>query len=131
MRRLSFSIAASVTAAAVLLAAGPVAAHHSFAMFNRDRIVPVSGTVKAFQWANPHIWVQLLVPGKNGGPPVEWSIEGGSVNALGRGGGWKRSSLKVGDKVVVYIHPLKDGQTGGELVNASVNGKLIGPEEVN
>jgi hypothetical protein len=126
---LSALIAASATTAVLL--ATPASAHHSFTSFDRDKILTVAGTVKDFQWTNPHVWIQLLAPGANGAPPMEWSIEGGSVDNMKRGGGWKKSSLNIGDKVVVYFHPLRTGAPGGELVNASVAGKLIGPEKVS
>jgi len=83
------------------------------------------GTVKEVQWTNPHIWVQMLVKNPTTGTVVEWSIEGGSPNALGRQG-WKRSSLHAGDTVEMVIHPLKDGSNGGSLVRVSVNGVLVG-----
>jgi len=130
MQRPSFGILGAALAAASVLFGAPASAHHSFSSFDRNRIAMVSGTVKDFQWTNPHVWIQLLAPGVNGAAAVEWSIEGGSVNAMQRSGGWKKSALKVGDKVVVYFHPLRDGGSGGELVNAAVNGKLIGPEKV-
>ena len=131
MHRHPFGALGAITAAVGLLLATPSSAHHSFSAFDRDKVSTVAGTVKDFQWTNPHIWIQLLAPGANGAPAVEWSIEGGSINALQRSGGWKKSALKIGDKVVVYFHPLRDGGPGGELVNVAVNGKLIGPEKVS
>ena len=131
MQRPSFGVLGAAMVAAGVLFAAPATAHHSFSSFDRDRIAMVAGTVKDFQWTNPHVWIQLLAPGVNGAPAVEWSIEGGSVDTLKRSGGWKKSALKVGDKVVVYFHPLRDGGPGGELINAAVGGKLIGPAKVS
>jgi hypothetical protein len=105
-------------------AAAPALAHHSFAMFDTQRSVTVEGTVKAFQWSNPHASVQIIVKDQNG-RDVEWSVEGGSPNGLARQG-WSRQSLKPGDKASVVIHPLKDGANGGVLVRATVNGKPVG-----
>lgn len=51
----------------------PCAAHHSFAMFDMKRTVTLHGTVKQFQWSNPHCYIQLLVPAQ--GTSAEWSIE--------------------------------------------------------
>ncbi len=110
--------------AVVSLAAPPAFAHHSFAMFDAQKNLTLDGTVKDFQWTNPHSWVQLLVKDASG-KEVEWSIEGGSPNGLSRNG-WKRTSLKPGDKATVVIHPLKDGTNGGSLVTVMVNGQLIG-----
>jgi hypothetical protein len=90
----------------------PIAAssHHSFAMFDKKKEVMLVGTIKQFQWTNPHTFIQLSVP--NGGKTVEWSLEGGSPNLLGRNG-WKRTSLATGDKVRVLINPLRSGNPGG------------------
>ena len=98
-----------------LAASAPAAhAHHSFAMFDRTRQMFVAGTVKQFQWTNPHCWIQLLVPGDNGAA-VEWSLEGGSPNILVRDG-WKRTILAPGDQVKVLIYPLKTGEPGGSFI---------------
>ena len=92
----------------------------------RAEAIPVTrdGRVKEFLWTNPHSWFQLVVKDSSG-KEVEWSIEGGSPNGLSRSG-WKRTSLKPGDKAVAVIHPLKDGTNGGSLVTVSVNGVQIG-----
>ena len=103
---------------------GPALAHHSFAMFDVNREVTLDGVVTEFQWTNPHAWVQLLVKDASG-KAVEWSIEGASPNNLARFG-WKRTSVKVGDRAQAVIHPLKDGTVGGSLVKITVNGQVIG-----
>ena len=110
--------------ATVALAAAPAFAHHSFAMFDSQKNLTLDGTIKEFQWTNPHSWIQIMVKDASG-KEVEWSIEGGSPNGLSRGG-WKRTSLKAGDKAQVVIHPLKDGTNGGSLVTVTVNGQQIG-----
>ena len=107
-----------------LAPAGPAAAHHAFAMFDANREVMLDGTVKEFQWTNPHTWVQLLVKDSSG-KEVEWSIEGSSPNNLARFG-WTRNSLKSGDHVQAVVHPLKDGSIGGSLVKITVNGQVVG-----
>ena len=65
------------TAFAAALAAFPAAAHHSDAMFASDKEVVLIGTVKQFQYTNPHSWIQLAVPAA-AGPAVEWGIETGA-----------------------------------------------------
>ncbi len=95
------------------LAATPAMAHHSFAMFDRDKPVAISGVVKDFQWTNPHVWIQVMVPDAKG-TPQEWGVECTSVNFLRRQG-WEKDSLKPGDKVKLMIFPLKDGSKGGQL----------------
>jgi hypothetical protein len=101
-------------AVAALALTLPTAAHHSFAMFDSAKETTLEGTVKEFQWTNPHAWVQLLVPGSDG-KQVEWSIECASPNALKRQG-WRGTSIKPGDRITVIIHPLKSGEPGGSLV---------------
>jgi hypothetical protein len=114
---LGFSLSAAILA-------GRAQAHHSFAMFDVSREVTLDGTVKEFQWTNPHSWVQLMVKDPTG-REVEWSIEGSSPNSLSRFG-WTRTSLRTGDRVQAVIHPLKDGSVGGSLVKITVNGQVVG-----
>jgi hypothetical protein len=91
-------------------------AHHSGVMFDSGRSVTLTGTVKAFQWTNPHCWIQLVVP--EGSGAGEWSIEMGAPIELYRGG-WRRTSLKPGDPIVIVIHPLRSGARGGLFVSAA------------
>jgi hypothetical protein len=105
--------------------ANSVSAHHSYAMFDLDKSVTLEGAVKEFQWTNPHMWVQLLVADPTGGTAKEWSIEGGSPASLSRLG-WTRKSLKAGDRVVIIMHPARDGSIAGSLVSVTVNGQKIG-----
>ncbi len=113
------------TAAAVCTAALPASAHHSFAMFDIAKTMTLEGTVKEFQWTNPHIWVQLIVHDPVTGKDIEWSIEGGSPSGLGRKG-WTRHSLKPGDKATIELHPLKAGGPGGSLRSVTINGVTLG-----
>jgi hypothetical protein len=122
--QISKKMLALVSTALVSLVTTPAFAHHSFAMFDRQKNVTLDGTVKEFQWTNPHIWIQLMVKDASG-KEVEYSIEGGNLNGLRRVG-WHRSSLQPGDKAVVVIHPLKNGSVGGQLVSATVNGVELG-----
>jgi hypothetical protein len=98
-------------------------AHHSNAMFDRTKEVVVAGTVHEFQWTNPHIFIELMVADPNG--PYTFSIEGPSPGVL-KQHGWKFNSLKVGDKVVVKVHPLKGDRKGGGLISVSKDGMMLG-----
>lgn len=109
---------------AALAMAPPALAHHSFAMFNNEKSLTLEGSVKEFQWTNPHSWVQVIVKDPSG-KEIEWSIEAGSPNGLSRQG-WSRRSAKPGDKAVVVIHPMKDGSNGGSLVSLVINGEKVG-----
>lgn len=101
---------------AVLGFAVPCWAHHSMAMFDRSRSLTLQGTVRQYQWTNPHCFIQLLVPSGEG--TVEWSIEMNSPGASFREG-FRPGTLKAGDKVTVIINPVRDGTYGGRLVSAA------------
>ena len=106
-------------------AAIPASAHHSFAMFDRDKTVTLNGTVKEFEWINPHTWIRILVAGADGKEAL-WAIESASTGQQARIG-WKSDSLKPGDKVSLQMHPLKNGARGGQLVNVTLpDGKTLG-----
>jgi hypothetical protein len=113
---------------AAMLMASAAFAHHSHAMFDQSKQVTLVGTVKDFEWSNPHCWIQVLVADPNDpkAASVEWSVELDSPIALFRRG-WKPASLKAGDKISVVVNPLRDGRTGGQFVSATgPDGKPIG-----
>ena len=102
----------------------PVLAHHSFAMFDRDKEVTLVGTVREFQWTNPHAFIEMDVPDAKGAAE-KWSIELNSPNNLTRQG-WKSSLLKPGDKISLTMNPLRDGKKGGLFVSVVLpDGKVI------
>jgi hypothetical protein len=110
--------------AAAVIATGPALAHHSFAMFDRQKEVTLTGTVKEFQWTNPHSFIQIEVP--EGGASATYSIEMNSPNNLTRQG-WHSTSLKPGDKVALAMNPLRDGTKGGLFVSVKLpDGKVLG-----
>ena len=90
-------------------------AHHSFAMYDRNKTVTLSGTVKEFIWTAPHVTIQVLSESARNGP-VTWRIEGSSPTVLARGG-WTGSIIKPGDRIAVGIHPRKDRAAGGLLAD--------------
>ena len=111
---------------ASLAVAGAAWAHHSFAMFDLEKEVTVEGTVKEFQWTNPHCWLQVMVPDGKGGVK-EWSFEMGAMGMLARTG-WKSSTLKPNDKVTVVMNPLKSGGPSGRLLKVTLpDGRVMGP----
>ena len=113
------------TAAALSLIAGPVFAHHSFAMFDPEKTITVSGVVKEFEWTNPHVWLHVMAADSSG-KAVEWSFEM-QATAQASSGGWRPDTVKPGDKVMVEFHPLRDGSRGGELLAATVpDGRRLG-----
>lgn len=114
-----------LTATAILGATiMPASAHHSGAMFDSGKEVVLVGTIKEFQYTNPHSWIQILVP-RQGGGEVEWSIETAAPIVLLRAG-IRPQSLKPGDKVTLRTHPLKDGGPGGNLIDVKkADGTLL------
>jgi hypothetical protein len=112
--------------AALLVSAGPADAHHSFAQFDRTKEVTMSGIVREVQWNNPHTWIQLVVTDEKG-RKTEWGFECGSPNMMSRTG-WKRTTLKMGDRVVVVGNPLKNGKPNASLVKITLpDGRVLGP----
>ena len=92
----------------------PAYAHHSFAVYDRTKVLTLKGNVKSFQWTNPHCVIWVLVQPEGGGEPQEWSFETTSPGVLTRGG-WTRNSVKPDDRVSVDFYPLHDGSHGGGL----------------
>jgi hypothetical protein len=112
---------------AAALAATPALAHHSSAMFDGQKSVTLVGTVKEFQWTNPHSWVQLNVTDPNG-KVVEWSLETSGISSLYKRG-WRSGSLKPGDKVTIVVSPLKNGNPGGNIRSVvTADGKKLGEQ---
>ena len=126
MRKVTMGRGSLILVAAVALAGVPAAAHHSFAMFDQSKTVTLTGTVSAFQWTNPHSFIEIDVP--KGGATEHWSIELNSPNNLTRQG-WKRTSVKPGDKVTITLNPLRDGKKGGLFNTIQLpDGKILGGE---
>lgn len=114
-----------LSGAAALLLAIPSLAHHSFTMFDTSKQITITGTVTEFQWTNPHSYIEIDVPDASGATK-HWSIEMGSPSILQQSG-WKFSSLKKGDKTTLIINPLKNGQAGGFLNQATLpDGRVVG-----
>ena len=119
-----FSIACAA-ALAVSIPALPAQAHHSMAMFDQTKTVTLTGTVRQFQWTNPHCYIQLQVKDASG-KQVEWSLEMGAPMYL-YAKGWRPSSLKAGTQISVTLNPLRNGEPGGIVLTASTaDGKQIG-----
>ncbi len=104
--------------AASLLWCAAGLAHHSFAMFDFAKLVTITGTVKEFQWTNPHVVLWVNADGAAGEAPAVWSLELTSPGNLTRGG-WDRKVLNAGDKVSVDLNPLRNGNHGGALVKVT------------
>ena len=102
-------------AATAIATTAPVGAHHSGAMFDSQKTVTLQGTVKAFQWSNPHCWIQLLVT--RDGVTQEWSVEMAATTELYRSG-WRPHTLQAGQSVTIVVHPMRDGSSGAQFLSA-------------
>ena len=103
----------------------PLQAHHSPAMFDASKQLVLTGTVRLFQWTNPHSYIQLIVATQSGAEQ-EWSLEMGA-NVYLYNLGWRPSTVKAGDTLTVTVIPMRNGQPGGLLVEAkTADGKTLG-----
>lgn len=118
------SLPATLVLATAALSIQPILAHHSGAGFGKDT-KEISGTVKDFQFRNPHSWIQVDVPDANG-KVVEWSVEWGSPNQLGREG-IRPSTFPPGTKVTIRCHPMTSGAPVAGFIGAKMpDGTIVG-----
>ncbi len=118
LRRIAIGALAGLVAAAAW--GGGALAHHSYSMFDRDKTITIDGTVRTWEMTNPHSYLWVVVPKKNGATEI-WGMEGAGIGALLKAGVHK-SEVKPGDKVKVSLHPLRDGRTGGQLISLVLDG---------
>lgn len=113
-----------LTVLAAVAAATPALAHHSFGMFDREKVFVWEGTVKKFEWMNPHSHIIIVVPPGAKDPRTvgTWDIEGAAPNIMARQG-WNKMTYKEGDKITVVGQPMRDGTKGGSLYYALKDGK--------
>ena len=119
------------TLALILTAALSLSAHHAAAGIDRTASKELKGTIKAFSWQNPHSWMEVDVVGPDG-KVVTWTVEMTAPNVL-INEGWTRTALQEGDKVTVFVNPLRnaitlnDGSQGGLYVGVVLaDGKKLG-----
>jgi hypothetical protein len=124
----ALAIATIVTA----LSALPAGAHHSTAAFDNSRVVKLEGTITQFRWINPHASIKIDAKSEGDDPDGIWTIEMTAPNVL-INEGWTRTALQVGDKVTMFVNPLRnqvvlnDGSTGSLYVGVILkDGKALG-----
>ena len=106
------------------LLAAPAIAHHSYAMFDMTRIVTLDATITQFKWQNPHSFMEADIKTPDG--TEHWAIEMTAPNNLVQEG-WKRTTVKPGDHVTIYVHPLRSGNKGGSFAGGKLaDGRVLG-----
>jgi hypothetical protein len=116
----------ATTVTLLVLLATAVTAHHSAQQFDFGRSVAISGVVKRFQSINPHMRLVIAVTDAKGTRDIVF--EGHSTNNMYRAG-YRDGMIKVGDKITVYVAPLRDGSDGGYVTAASTaDGRRFGPQ---
>ena len=112
---------------ALLMAARPLVAHHSFAAeFDANKTFKMTGTVTKVEWMNPHTYFYIDVTDEKTGKVTNWAMEMGSPNGLMRAG-WTRNTMKVGEVVTVEGSLAKDGSNTGNAraVSLASTGKRL------
>ena len=130
MKSVKKVVFAAMAIAIASLGIQPALAHHTGAVFGKD-MKEITGTIKEFQFMNPHSWIQVNVPDANG-KNVEWSVEWGSPNQLGRDG-IRPATFTPGTKVTMKVRPMTNGQpiasfVGAKMPDGTVVGKWDGGE---
>jgi hypothetical protein len=131
-----------VRAVAVLVAAAalrlpvPASAHHSFAPYEPQLQIKLSGVVDEFRWANPHVYIRIVAADSAAGKPKRWLIECANPGILNRVG-WRFNMIKVGDKVTAIVSPLRNGEPAALLKQITLadgtkysNGGPAGPATI-
>jgi len=111
----------------VLMAAAPLLAHHSFAAeYDAKKPIELKGTITKVDWMNPHVYFYIDVKNESG-KIDNWAFEMGPPRLLERGG-WKKSTMKEGDEVIVSGTLAKDGGKHGNArsVTLANTGQKLG-----
>ena len=121
MKKVHWIAGLAVVLAGIGVNVAPALAHHSTAAFDNNRVIKIEGTVKQFRWINPHASFKVEGVSEGDFPDGLWTVEMTAANVL-ISQGWKRTSLVQGDKVTVFVNPLRnaitlnDGSQGGLYV---------------
>jgi Family of unknown function (DUF6152) len=126
MIKIRFTALLSIGTAVVLTI--PLLAHHSGAMFEKEKTVTVEGVVKRFEYTNPHSWLLVDVKNKDGSVTT-WGFEAEGPSTLQRAG-IRPSDFTAGTKLKITGHPMKDGSAAAAWVEAiRADGKRFDPRE--
>jgi hypothetical protein len=119
-QQMKSQLTALAAAGALVTFSGAAVAHHSFAMFDTEHPIEISGTVKEFRFVSPH--TILIVNVTKDGVTKEWILEGGAPGLLVRDG-MRANALRPGDEITLTINPLHSGAEGGAFAPLNVKFK--------
>jgi hypothetical protein len=115
-----------------LMVAAPLAtrvwAHHSFAAeYDSNKPLNIKGAVTKIEWNNPHVYFYIDVKDEKTGKVVNWALEMGAPAVIQRSG-WTRTTMKIGDLVIVTGSQAKSGRPHGHArsVTMASTGKRLG-----
>jgi hypothetical protein len=96
-------------------------------MYDPKQVLTLNGTVKEFQWSNPHAIVWVLVSRAPDQEPELWTVELPTSPAGLTRMGWDKHSLNAGDQLILELNPLREGQHGGSFRKATLtaSGKVL------
>ena len=109
----------------------PISAHHGVTNYDMKKTIVLTGTITAFDWANPHCLAHLDAM-DDSGQVRHWTLEMSATFTMSQRG-WDKDTLKRGDRVTVETHPAKNGAPvgitsgPGFAMKIVVNGKEISP----
>ena len=112
---------------AALLTTAVAEAHHSFAMFDREQEIVMTGTVQRWAFNNPHSWLYINVKNDDGTETL-WSFEGSAPPSLIQRG-ITGATFEPGDTVTFMYCPLRDGRPGGAIGWARLDGQYLNPAD--
>jgi hypothetical protein len=128
--------AAAALFVAACLATAPVRAHHSFAPYEPQLQIKLSGVVTDFRWMNPHVYIRMEAPDPRTSKPRQWLIECANPGILNRVG-WRFNMVKAGDRITVIVSPLRNGEPAALLKQITLadgrkysNGGPAGPATI-
>ncbi|MEJ0100141.1 MAG: DUF6152 family protein [Pseudomonadota bacterium] len=116
---------ALVATLCLVLTTGMASAHHSFAMFDSDHQMLLTGKVTQFSWQNPHVYIHLQATDAKG-KSREWVIECANPGILDRAG-WKFNMIRKDDRLTMVAAPLRTGEPGALLKQIKLaDGRVFG-----